>query len=85
MNLVELLFETADIFEKCQEKIPCEFSDFLSENRFKLFELSFYVTMAHVDVNFAKENFIRSEIYFRNYFYQKILEEFEFVKKNCFF
>ena len=46
MDLVELLFETVDFFEEYQEKVSCEFSDFLSENRFKLFELSFYGTMA---------------------------------------
>ena len=33
---------------------------------------------------FRKRNAIKSEKDFRNFFYQKILEEFEFVKKVCF-
>ena len=85
MNLVGLLFETVDFFEECQEKISCNFSNFLSDNRSKLLKFSIDCTMARLDFDFAKNNAIKSEVNFRNIFFQKITKEFDFVHKNVFF
>ena len=62
---------SVDFCEECQEKISCEFTNFLSNNRAKLFELSFDGTMARLDVNYAENNGIKNEIEFRNCFSKK--------------
>jgi hypothetical protein len=41
MDMVDVLFETVDFFEECQEKNSCEFSDSLSDYRSKLFSIYF--------------------------------------------
>jgi hypothetical protein len=41
--------------------------------------------MARLDFDLAKNNAIKSEVNFRNIFFQKITKEFDFVHKNVFF
>ena len=85
MDLVHLVLETVDFFKECEEEISCEFNNFLTNNRSKLFDLSFDGTMAHLNVNFAKNKGIENNKDFRNFFIKKILEEFVFVNKKYFF
>ena len=85
MDLVHLVLETVDFYEECEEEISCEFNNFLTNNRSKLFDLSFDGTMAHLNLNFAKNKGIENNKDFRNFFIKKILEEFVFVNKKYFF
>ena len=72
MDLVDVLFETVDFFEECQEKNSCEFSDCLSDYRSKFSKFIYDCTMARSDLNFAKNGF-KNELTFRNkYFIRKI-------------
>ena len=83
-NLINLIYETVDFYYEYKEKMPGNFSNFLSKNKSKLCQILTDFVIA--EAKMVQKNDFATEIKtIKNQFFHETMENFSLIKKLKFF